>query len=234
MTTDVERLDFAGRNGQTLSGRLHLPAVSPIACAVFAHCFTCSKESRAARFVAAALAEKGIVTLRFDFAGLGESEGEFDSTTLAHDADDIVAAAGALRSLYRVPVLLVGHSLGGAAALAAAGQISEAAGVATIGAPFEAEHAEQISSMRRALVVFHSPQDNVVGIENARLIYETARHPKSFVSLDGADHLLGRRSDARYVADVLAAWAGRYLPERPAEEMPEDTPEGEVIVEGKT
>jgi len=139
-----------------------------------------------------------------------------------------------LRSLYPVPVLLVGHSLGGAAALAAAGRISEVAGVATIGAPFEAEHSEQISSMRKALVVFHSPQDNVVGIDNARMIYEAARHPKSFVSLDGADHLLGRRSDAHYVAEVLAAWAGRYLPEQPAQEIPEDAPEGEVIVEGKT
>jgi putative redox protein len=131
-------------------------------------------------------------------------------------------------------VLLVGHSLGGAAALAAAGRIAEAAGVATIGAPFEAEHAAQIGSMKKALVLFHSPQDNVVGIDNARMIYEAARHPKSFVSLDGADHLLGRRSDARYVAQVLAAWAGRYLREQPAEETPEDTPEGEVIVEGKT
>jgi len=234
MTTDVERLDFPGSDGQALSGRLHLPATSPIACAVFAHCFTCSKDSRAARYVAAALAEKGIATLRFDFAGLGESEGEFDSTTLAHDVDDIVAAADALHARYPVPVLLVGHSLGGAAALAAAGRISEAAGVATIGAPFEAEHAAQIGSMKKALVLFHSPQDNVVGIDNARMIYEAARHPKSFVSLDGADHLLGRRSDARYVAQVLAAWAGRYLREQPAEETPEDTPEGEVIVEGKT
>jgi len=234
MTTDVKRLDFPGSGGQKLSGRLHLPATSPIACAVFAHCFTCSKDSRASRYVASALAEKGIATLRFDFAGLGESEGEFDSTTLAHDVDDIVAAAGALRERFPVPVLLVGHSLGGAAALAAAGRVAEAAGVATIGAPFEPQHAEEIGGIRKALIVFHSPQDEVVGIDNARMIYQAARHPKSFVSLDGADHLLGRRRDARYVAEVLAAWAGRYLPDKAPEETPEDTPEGEVIVEGKT
>lgn len=234
MTTDVERFDFRGGNGQTLSGRLHLPATSPVACAVFAHCFTCSKDSRAARYVSSALAEKGIATLRFDFAGLGESEGEFDSTTLAHDVDDIVAAAGALRERYPVPVLLVGHSLGGAAALAAAGRIPDAAGVATIGAPFEPEHAEEIGRVRKAMLVFHSPQDEVVGIDNARMIYQAARHPKSFVSLDGADHLLGRRSDARYVAEVLAAWAGRYLPEKAAGDLPENAPEGEVIVEGTT
>jgi putative redox protein len=234
MTTDVERLEFPGSNGQTLSGRVHLPAVRPIACAVFAHCFTCSKESRAARYIAAALAENAIATLRFDFAGLGESEGDFDSTTLSQNVDDIVAAADALQELYPVPMLLVGHSLGGTAALAAAGRIPEVAGVATIGAPFEPEQAERIGSMKKALVVFHSPQDQIVGIDNARMIYQAARHPKSFVSLDGADHLLGRQSDARYVAAVLAAWAGRYLPGEPAEEIAEDAPEGEVVVEGRT
>lgn len=234
MTTDVQRIEFAGADGQTLSARIHLPAVGPIACAVFAHCFTCSKESRAARHISAALAEKGIATLRFDFTGLGESEGEFEGTTLSHNVDDIVAAASALRERYRVPVLLVGHSLGGTAVLAAARQIPQVIGVATIGAPFEPEHAKRIESMRKALLVFHSPQDKVVGIDDARLIYQAARHPKSFVSLDGADHLLGRRSDSRYVGAVLAAWASRYLPEQPAEVVPEDAPEGEVIVEGNT
>jgi len=230
---DVERVEFAGSDGQTLSGRVHLPAVEPIAWAVFAHCFTCSKDSRAPRHISSALAEKGIATLRFDFTGLGESEGEFSDTTFAHNVSDIVAAADALREAYRAPTLLVGHSLGGSAALAAASQIPEAVGVATIGAPFEPT-GEQIGNMKKALVVFHSPQDSVVGIDNARMIYQAARHPKSFVSLDGADHLLGRRSDSKYVADVLAAWSSRYLPEQPTEEIPEDTPEGEVIVEGKT
>ena len=276
MAADVERFEFAGSDGQMLSARIDLPAVEPIACAVFAHCFTCSKDSRAATYISSALAEKGIATLRFDFTGLGESEGEFDGTTFSHNVSDIVAAASALREVYRAPTLLVGHSLGGSAVLAAAGQIPEAVGVATIGAPFEPKHvarlfdasleeieekghaavtlggrqfvirktfledlqkhcnADRISELKKALVVFHSPQDNIVGIDNARMIYQAARHPKSFVSLDGADHLLGRRSDSRYVAEVLAAWSSRYLPEQPPEEVPEDTPEGEVVVEGKT
>ena len=273
---DVERFEFTGGDGQMLSARIHLPAVKPIACAVFAHCFTCSKDSRAATHISSALAEKGIATLRFDFTGLGESEGEFDGTTFSHNVSDIIAAASALREAYRAPALLIGHSLGGSAVLAAAAQIPEAVGVATIGAPFEPKHvarlfdasleeiesngqanvelggrqftirksfiedlqqhcnAERIGEMKKALVVFHSPQDQVVGIDNARMIYQAARHPKSFISLDGADHLLRRRSDSRYAAEVLAAWASRYLPEEPAEEIPEDTPEGEVLVEGKT
>ena len=273
---DVERFEFVGSGGQTLSARLHLPAVEPIACAVFAHCFTCSKDSRAATHISSALAEKGIATLRFDFTGLGESEGDFDDTTFSHNVDDIVAAVKALREAYRAPALLIGHSLGGTAVLAAAGQIPEVVGVATIGAPFEPKHvarlfeasldeiesngqadvdlggrpftirksfledlqkhcnAEQIGKLKKALVVFHSPQDNLVSIDNAGLIFKAARHPKSFVSLDGADHLLGRPSDSRYVADVLAAWASRYLPQQPAAEIPEDTREGEVVVEGKT
>ena len=273
---DVERFEFVGSGGQTLSARLHLPAVEPIACAVFAHCFTCSKDSRAATHISSALAEKGIATLRFDFTGLGESEGDFDDTTFSHNVDDIVAAVKALGEAYRAPALLIGHSLGGTAVLAAAGQIPKVVGVATIGAPFEPKHvarlfeasldeiesngqadvdlggrpftirksfledlhkhcnAEQIGNLKKALVVFHSPQDNLVSIDNAGLIFKAARHPKSFVSLDGADHLLGRPSDSRYVADVLAAWASRYLPQQPAAEIPEDTREGEVVVEGKT
>jgi len=276
MTTDVQQFEFLGSDGQRLSARIHLPAVDPVACAVFAHCFTCSKDSRAAKQIAAALAEKGIATLRFDFTGLGESEGEFDGTTFSHNVDDIISAANALRDTYGAPALLVGHSLGGTAVLAAAGRIVEVVGVATIGAPLEPTHvarlfggslqdittqgqaevdlggrrftirqsfiddlrehcnAEQIGNLKKALLVFHSPQDNVVGIDNARQIYQAARHPKSFVSLDGADHLLGRPSDSRYVADVLAAWASRYLPESSADETPEDAPGSRVLVEGKT
>lgn len=271
---DVERFEFAGGDGQVLAGRLHRPAVDPAGYAVFAHCFTCSKESRAAAQISAGLAAQGIATLRFDFTGLGESEGDFSGTTFSHNLQDIVAAADALRERHRAPALLIGHSLGGTAVLAAAAQVPEAVGVATIGAPVEPQHVarlfgtsveeieergeaevdlggrpftirkaflddleehcsnERIGSLKRALLIFHSPQDNIVDVDNARLIYQSARHPKSFISLDGADHLLSRRADGAYVATVLRAWASRYLPEN-IEEVPEDAPEGEVIVEGK-
>ncbi len=238
--TEVERFEFPGAGGQTLAGQIHMPAVAPVAWAIFAHCFSCSKESRAARYISTALAEQGIATLRFDFTGLGESEGEFEDTTFARDVADIVAAADALRARHHAPALLVGHSRGGTASLAAAMQIPESVGVATIGAPFQSSgvagtlDADGIGRLKKALLIFHSPQDNVVSIDEARDMYVAARHPKSFVSLDGADHLLGRRSDARYVANVLASWASRYLPEEPAEEPPENLPEGEVVVEGKT
>jgi putative redox protein len=272
--TEVERFEFVGSNGQTLAGRFHLPAVDPIAYAIFAHCFTCSKESRAAAHISEALAAQGIATLRFDFTGLGESEGDFSGTTFSHNVDDVVAAANALRERRRAPALVIGHSLGGSAALAAASQIPEVVAVATIGAPVEPQHVarlfgatieeikergeaqvdlggrpftirknflddleahcskDKIRSLGKALLIFHSPQDRIVDVDNARLIYEAARHPKSFVSLYKADHLLNRRADARYVAEVLRAWASRYLPEE-IEEVPEDAAEGRVVVEGK-
>ena len=238
--TEVERFEFPGAGGETLAGRIHRPAVAPVAWAIFAHCFSCSKESRAARYISAALAEQGIATLRFDFTGLGESEGQFEGTSFARDVGDIVAAADALRAEHRAPALLVGHSRGGTASLAAATRIPEAVGVATIGAPFHSSgvagslETDAIGRLGKALLVFHSPQDTVVPVDDARELFVAARHPKSFVSLDGADHLLGRRRDARYVAEVLAAWASRYLPEEAAQELPEDLPEGEVVVEGKT
>jgi len=237
--SEVERFEFSGAGGQALAGQIHRPAVEPVAWAVFAHCFSCSKESRAARYVSTALAEGGIATLRFDFTGLGESEGQF-ADAFASDVDDVVAAADALRRSHRAPALLVGHSRGGTAALAAAARVPEAVGVATIGAPLRSSgmaavlDATEIGRLKKALLIFHSPQDNVVSIDDAREIFVAARHPKSFVSLDGADHMLGRRADARYVADVLASWASRYLPEQPEEDLGEDIPEGQVVVEGKT
>jgi putative redox protein len=237
--SEVERFEFTGGSGQTLVGQIHLPALEPRAWAVFAHCFTCSKESRAARYVSTALAEQGIATLRFDFTGFGESEGDAEGTPFARDVDDVVAAADALRAEQRAPSLLVGHSRGGTAVLAAAPRIEEATAVATIGAPYRpsettgALDASEIGELKKALLLFHSPQDNVVSIDEAREIFVAARHPKSFVSLDGADHMLGRTRDARYVAEVLASWASRYLPDE-TEAALEETKPGEVVVEGKT
>src|SRR5690348_15320883 len=221
----TETIRFPGPAGE-LAARLDAPAGAPRACAIFAHCFTCSKDSKAAAYVGKALAEHGIATLRLDFSGL-----EFTS-----NVEDLVAAAAWLRDNRAAPRVLVGHSLGGAAVLAAAGKIAEARAVATIGAPFDPGHvthvvekssmtvsqrflddlkqqnpAQTIGSLRKPLLIFHSPQDTIVEIENAAKIFLAAKHPKSFVSLDGADHLLTDRRDAQYAASVLAAWASRYL-----------------------
>ena len=273
--SEAQRVTFPGAFGATLAARLHCPATRPRAFALFAHCFTCGKDLRAAVRISRALAERGIATLRFDFTGLGESEGDFADTNFSSNVDDLVAAADFMRERYEAPQLLVGHSLGGAAVLSAAHRIDEAAAVATIGAPFDPAHvkniideaapelaergqqqvtiagrsfrvkkqllddledpahAEGIGRLERALVIFHSPQDGIVGIDNARLIYQAARHPKSFVSLDGADHLLRDTADAEYVGAVLAAWATRYIPE--ATEAPEREAEeehGVAVVRG--
>lgn len=267
-----EQIELEGSLGEALAGRLHWPATTPRAFALFAHCFTCSKETKAATVISQGLAERGIATLRFDFTGLGESGGEFGDTSFTSNVGDVVAAADMLRDRYAAPSILVGHSLGGAAVLAAAHDIPEVVAVATVGAPADPEHVtrllgdeaeriategeaevhiggrpftikkqllddlsaqpteERLRSLKRALLVLHSPQDEIVGIDNASRIFTGARHPKSFVTLDGADHLLRRREDAAYVAYVLAAWASRYLPEQTVT-APED---GVVVVEGKT
>lgn len=253
--SDSLKVEFEGAVANVLAGRLHLPPGRPRAWALFAHCFTCSKDLKAAVAVSRGLAAEGIATLRFDFTGLGESEGDFADSNFSSNVDDLVAAADMLRERYMAPTILVGHSLGGAAALAAAHRIPEVGAVATIGAPCDPGHVrenfrgkleqiesegeadvelggrtfrikrqflddledrnfqEKIHTLGRALLIFHSPEDEVVGIENARRIYEAALHPKSFVSLEGADHLLSRRVDARYVSTVLAAWSSRYLPD---------------------
>ncbi|USX48622.1 S9 family peptidase [Lentzea sp. HUAS12] len=244
---------FEGTHGQELAGRLELPEGDVVATAVFAHCFTCGKDSVAATRIARRLAERGVAVLRFDFTGLGQSGGDFANTTFTSNVDDLVCAAHHLRDTIGAPSVLIGHSLGGTAVLSAAHQIPEARAVVTIGAPFDTSHVEHlfgssksrieaegvaevllagrpfrisndflldinqqnqtacISGLRRALLVMHSPQDDTVGIENARLVFDSARHPKSFVALDGADHLLTDRADAGYVAEVLAAWVSRYL-----------------------
>jgi len=247
-------LRFPGSLGAELAARLDMPALPPRAFALFAHCFTCSKDSKAAAFIASALAEQGIAVLRFDFTGLGASEGDFSDTGFSSNVADLVAAADWLREHHEAPAILIGHSLGGAAVLAAAGRIPEARAVATMGAPSDPAHVKRllkssveeiaargeaevelagrrfrirrdfledlesqsqrqaIAGLRRALLVMHSPVDDTVAIDNATDIFVAARHPKSFVSLDSADHLLTRREDARYAAAVLAAWASRFVP----------------------
>jgi putative redox protein len=244
---------FAGSQGYELTARLDAPAQKPRAYALFAHCFTCSKDSKAAAYIAKALAEHGIAVLRFDFTGLGMSRGAFADTTFSSNIGDLLAAAAHLRATLEAPRLLIGHSLGGAAVLAAAREVPEARAVVTLGAPYEPKHVARliaggearirregraevdiggrpftvrreflddlerhqplatIGALRKALLVMHSPRDDTVDIDNAAKIFMAAKHPKSFVSLDDADHLLTRAADAAYAADIIAAWAPRYL-----------------------
>jgi uncharacterized OsmC-like protein/alpha-beta hydrolase superfamily lysophospholipase len=249
----AERFDFPNAAGERLAALLDRPAGAPRAFALFAHCFTCGKDIRAAKRIAAGLTARGIAVLRFDFTGLGASEGEFANTNFSSNVADLVAAANHLRQVERAPALLIGHSLGGAAVLAAAGDVPEARAVVTIAAPADPSHVtglikdrvdeipargevevslagrafrirreflddvaeqrldEKIGKLRKALLVMHAPGDDIVGIDNASHIFLAAKHPKSFVSLADADHLLSKPRDAAYVADVVAAWAGRYL-----------------------
>ena len=264
MTPRPQKVEFAGAGGDILAARLDLPAGAPRAYAIFAHCFTCSKDIFAASRIAAGLAAKGIATLRFDFTGLGASQGEFANTNFSSNIADLIRAADFLRANYMAPGLLIGHSLGGAAVLAAAGDIAEVKAVATIGAPSSASHVtanfsahvddiekdgsaevilggrkftiqkqflrdieghsltRRIARLKRALMVMHSPLDATVGIDNAGEIFAAAKHPKSFVSLDGADHLLSRRDDAAYVADILCAWSARYIASAVADQPASD------------
>lgn len=254
MGNSSRSVTFPGASGAPLAARLDLPTgITPRAYALFAHCFTCSKDTRAAAFISEALADAGIATLRFDFTGLGGSGGDFANTSFSSNVGDLVAAADCLRRDFAAPAILVGHSLGGAAVLAAAPKIPEAVAVATINAPADPAHVTRlfagkraeievageaqvelagrtfrirrefledieaqklsgiIGALSRALIVFHAPRDTTVGIESASAIFTAAKHPKSFVSLDDADHLLTRRGDGAYVGTVLAAWASRYL-----------------------
>ena len=259
-----ERFNFFNSAGEQLAGLLDLPVGPPRAYALFAHCFTCGKDSHAAKRIAEGLTSLDIAVLRFDFTGLGSSEGEFANSTFSSNVADLVGAADELRRTRRAPAILIGHSLGGAAVLSAAASIPEARAVVTIAAPCDPAHvsglfkdrigeisakgevevalagrpfrikraflddiaeqklSESIAGLRKALLIFHSPTDDVVGIDNASCIFTAAKHPKSFVSLAGADHLLSRRKDAAYVANVIHAWADRYLeaPEAPVAEEP--------------
>ena len=267
-----EKIEFTGAQGDTLAARLELPSGPPRAFALFAHCFTCSKDIFAASRIATGLADQGIAVLRFDFTGLGASDGEFANTNFSSNVEDLLRAADYLRQSHGAPSILIGHSLGGAAVLAAAPQIPEIKAVSTIAAPADPAHvrhlfaearpeieaqgeaevklagrtfriqkqfledietqrlAESIRGMKKALLVFHAPLDDTVGIDNATAIFVAAKHPKSFVSLDGADHLLTRREDAAYVASVLSAWATRFIGEGAPVAGDADSEPGTVVV----
>ena len=267
----TQRITFPGHDGSQLAARLDMPEGPHLATALFAHCFTCGKDIPAARRIAARLTGKGIAVLRFDFTGLGHSEGEFANTSFTSNVDDLIAACKHLDAEGMPPSLLIGHSLGGAAVLKAASQMAQIKAVATLGAPFDPEHVTHnfsdalpeiiskgvaevslggrpfsigkgfiedvakgeltpaIGKLKAALLVLHAPQDAIVSIDNASQIFLAAKHPKSFVTLDDADHLITRAADAEYAADVIATWATRYLPLKPPAPPP-GAPEGIVRV----
>ncbi|WP_282068417.1 bifunctional alpha/beta hydrolase/OsmC family protein [Olleya namhaensis] len=251
---NIQKINFTNAEGQQLVGRLELPINQhPHNFAIFAHCFTCNKNLSAVKNITRELTSNGFGVLRFDFTGLGESEGDFENTNFSGNVDDLISASNYLKENFIAPTLLIGHSLGGAAVIFAASTIDSIKAVATIGAPSNPKHVENLikssvdeikatgkanvsiggrpftikkqflddietkslpnvaKNLRKALLVMHSPQDTTVGIENAEEIYVAARHPKSFVSLDGADHLLMRKEDSIYVGSVIASWAKRYI-----------------------
>ena len=258
----TERFQFTSAEGHQLAAALDLPDGEPLAYALFAHCFTCGKDVLAAKRIATALAAKGIAVLRFDFTGLGSSEGDFANSTFSSNVADLVRAADHLRETRGAPAILIGHSLGGAAILAAARRIPDARAVVTIAAPSDPAHVThlfrdrigdirqhgkvevqlagrpfhitseflddiaerslmpQVTKLHKALLILHSPTDDTVGIDNATKIFVAAKHPKSFVSLAGSDHLLSGKRDAAYVADVIAAWAERYVDLASPEQAP--------------
>ena len=250
----MEKIEFEGSQGNKLAARLDKPQGTITAYALFAHCFTCSKDVFAATRIAKSLTNRGIAVLRFDFTGLGASEGEFAKTNFTSNVQDLVKAADYMRENLKAPTILIGHSLGGAAVLVAASHINEAKAVVTIGAPADAAHVadnfgdkkaeimekgeaevslagrpfcikkqflddinsqninDHIANLDKALLIMHAPFDDIVGIENAATIFTQAKHPKSFITLDDADHLLTKHKDAEYAAHVIATWSERYIP----------------------
>ena len=267
-----QKIVFPNSKGERLAARLDLPADErPLAYAIFAHCFTCTKNFKAVVNISRALARESIAVLRFDFTGLGESEGEFEETNFSTNVADLVAASRYLEGSYEAPKLLIGHSLGGAAVLRAVEDIPSCVAVATIAAPAGVFHIrnalggsldvieregvaevnlagrpfkitkqfvddleqtrmeQSIRTLKRALLVLHSPSDEIVDIENAFRIFQKADYPKGFVSLDGADHLLSRQEDSLYAASILAAWSRKYL-NIPRPEISEEVQDNRVIV----
>jgi putative redox protein len=248
-----KKITFTGSQGHKLSAKMDLPEGEPKAYALFAHCFTCSKDLKAVGNITTSLAEIGYATLRFDFTGLGQSSGDFEDTNFSSNIDDLIAAYEFMQQEYQAPSVLIGHSLGGAAVLQAAHKMDNVQAVATIAAPADPSHVienfemnleeimekgeakvqlegrpfvikkqfiedlekermeHSISTLKRALIIFHSPIDNTVGIDNASQIFNAAKHPRSFISLDTADHLLSNKSDSLYVGKVLGTWAERYI-----------------------
>ena len=273
MTGRRTKLDFPGTDGLKIAGLLETPDVAPRAFALFAHCFTCGKDVVAASHIARSLVARGYAVLRFDFTGLGSSDGDFANSSFSSNIADLIHAADYLREHYRAPALLIGHSLGGAAVLAAAHAVPEAVGVVTIGAPSDPRHVtkqfacdleaierdgsaqvtlagrpftikkeflddlehqhqqERVAHLNKALLIFHSPVDVTVSISEAEQIYRMAKHPKSFVSLDDADHLLTKARDSEYVAMTIAAWASRFIADATVIAQEETSlPSGHVMV----
>ena len=258
---NIKKVTFTNKDNEKLAGRLELPLnQKPHNFAIFAHCFTCTKNLTAVKNVGRALTAAGFGVLRFDFTGLGESEGDFENTNFSGNVDDLIEAAQFLEKNHQPPSLLIGHSLGGAAAIFAADRIPSIKAVAVINAPSHPSHVLRllkeseheitkkgkakvnlggidftikkqfledlehkplekiVGKFRKALLILHSPQDKSVSIKNAEDIYKAARHPKSFISLDGVDHLLSQKEDSQYVGRVIAEWASRYV-EIPADEQ---------------
>lgn len=249
----MKKFEFKGSQGHMLAARLDEPEGEIKAYALFAHCFTCTKDIYAASRIAKTLTNNGIAVVRFDFTGLGSSEGDFANTNFTSNVEDLVKAADYMRAEMQAPKILIGHSLGGAAVLVAAGSIPEIKAVTTLGAPADSAHVAHnfsekrdeiiekgeaevclvgrpfkikkqfiddiesqnmqvaIQNMNKALMVMHAPLDQTVGIENAEIIFKAAKHPKSFISLDDADHLISRKEDAEYAGNVIAQWAARYI-----------------------
>lgn len=271
-----QRISFANNADEQLSASLELPDTQARAFALFAHCFTCGKDNAAASRISRTLAAKGIAVLRFDFTGLGSSEGDFANSNFHSNVQDLLAAAEFLRTEFSAPQLLIGHSLGGTAVLAAAPQIAEATAIVTIGSPANPEHlikqfagqlekierdgvatvalagrefqiqrqfvedlrqqplTQQLGSLKKALLVMHAPFDNIVDIGQAGEIFGAAKHPKSFISLDGADHLVSKLEDAQYVADTISSWVGRHIvikeADAPDSKAKAEVPGGQVFI----
>ncbi|OUR97433.1 osmotically inducible protein C [Halobacteriovorax marinus] len=273
MSAKSEKFNFVNASGETLSGRLELPMSKPKAFAIFAHCFTCSKNLLAASRISKRLTDSNIAVLRFDFTGLGNSEGDFSNTNFSSNIEDIYSAYTALTEKYQAPELLIGHSLGGTAVLQACKKLDKVKAVVSIAAPSDTLHVSDnfktqiseikdqgvaqvnlsgrifnikkqflddissqkvldgLSEQRKAFLILHSPTDNTVSIDHAAKIYQTLKHPKSFVSLDTADHLLMDKDDAEYAAQIIGSWISRYLKEVESEKIKPST--GELLVVGR-